>query len=389
MSSRAIRFLLLILVAGSICSSGPQFVQAQNIPTGVITAGPTTRPVIALTFDGGPSPYTARFIALLRRNYVPATFFLLGKRARQYSDLVASVHGAGNEIGNNAYSNRDLQTFSTSHVVSTLTETQSAVRQASGVTPIWFRPPFGDVDPRVTAIASTLGMRTVTWSVEAGDSANASIDSIEANVLDNVQWGSIVDMHDAGPGRLKALAALSVIIYRLKHDGYRFATLDQLFGLKPLPPCEPHETELFTEAGIKLVRGSIFHKRWLNLLCQGTNLGPATSTPHRMKHTIEAQDFARTAHQIQLNLRTGHIQVVTVLKWATAVFKAKHVKPDFRSPITASWYHHFLNDKDWGPALKKAKVEGTYIVQPFQYGWGVEAAGGAVTWHTHLRLPTP
>lgn len=378
--------VLIVLLMGSWISGPDGTVRAARVPTGVITSGPSGRPVVALTFDGGPSHYTTYFVRLLQRNYVVGTFFVTGAKARAYPGVIRAASGAGDQIGNGAYSGRDLESLATPHVVANLTETQAAIREASGVSPAWFRPPFANVDPRIAGIVASLGLRTVTWSVDSGDDVHSSIYSTEANVLDNVQWGSIILLHDAGRGRLRSLAALSAIIYRLKRVGYRFATLDELFGLQPLPACAPDEERHFASAGIKPATVRAFYRTWLNLVCRGINLGPATSSPHRMKHKIEALDFEQTAHQMQLEMRTGRTKVVTVLSWASQVFKARHVKPKPGLPITRSWYSHFLNGVNWGPALKNAKRDGLYVVQQFLHGWAVEGSNGVVTWHKHLNL---
>ena len=64
---------------------------------------------VALTFDDGPHPLsTPRFLEVLDRLGVRATFFLLGRWAARAPGLVKEITGAGHEIGLHGYDHRCL-----------------------------------------------------------------------------------------------------------------------------------------------------------------------------------------------------------------------------------------------------------------------------------------
>ncbi len=72
---------------------------------GTITRVSTREPVIALTFDDGPHPeFTPRLLALLDRYQARVAFFLLGKSAQRYPEIVKQIAAAGHAIGNHSKS---------------------------------------------------------------------------------------------------------------------------------------------------------------------------------------------------------------------------------------------------------------------------------------------
>jgi peptidoglycan/xylan/chitin deacetylase (PgdA/CDA1 family) len=125
-----------------------------------------------------------------------------------------------------------------------LSATQSAVYAAAHVTPMWFRPPFGDVDGRVASLAARLGLQTVLWSVDPRDWTRPGTAVIVERVLAAVRPGSVVIMHDGGGDRSETVAALPSILRALRDRGYQCVTLSDLFfpgqRATPAPPAPSH-----------------------------------------------------------------------------------------------------------------------------------------------------
>lgn len=60
---------------------------------------------IALTFDDGPNPFfTEKVLTILKENYVTATFFVLGKWAKLYPEIIKKIYSDNHIIGNHGYS---------------------------------------------------------------------------------------------------------------------------------------------------------------------------------------------------------------------------------------------------------------------------------------------
>jgi len=187
---------------------------------------------VALTFDDGPNPdATPLILDALKARGVRATFFILGRHAEQWPDLVKRVADEGHAIGNHGYFHRKLHFKSPSYVRTDLTLGTQAIEHASGYHPRFFRAPHGFRSPWVTSIARSLGQRTVGWSFGVWDSDRPGADVIVDRILSKIEPGSILLLHD-GDGydphgdRAQTAQAVPVIVDRLLAEGYRFDLLD-------------------------------------------------------------------------------------------------------------------------------------------------------------------
>jgi peptidoglycan/xylan/chitin deacetylase (PgdA/CDA1 family) len=198
----------------------------------VLTRLPGAEPVVSLTFDDGPNPRaTPLVLDALRRADVRATFFVLGRHADQWPELVRRMADEGHQLANHGYWHRKLHRRGPGYVRDDLTRGTDAVERASGgVRPRHFRAPHGFRSPWVTPIAGSLGQRTVGWSLGVWDSARPGAGEIAKRAIDGMRAGSILLLHD-GDGydpegdRLQTAEALPMIIDGLRSRGFRFDTL--------------------------------------------------------------------------------------------------------------------------------------------------------------------
>ena len=187
---------------------------------------------IALTFDDGPNPHaTPAILDALAEHGVRATFFILGRHAERWPDLVRRVADEGHAIGNHGYYHRKLHFKSPRYVRADLELGTRCIEIAAGVLPRWFRAPHGFRSPWVTPIARSLGQRTVGWSLGVWDSDRPGEAAIVKRTVDGAKPGAILLLHD-GDGydplgdRMQTALALPQIIDRLLERGFRFDLLD-------------------------------------------------------------------------------------------------------------------------------------------------------------------
>jgi peptidoglycan-N-acetylglucosamine deacetylase len=195
---------------------------------GLVTSGPRDRPVVALTFDDGPSEYTPDFLRVLREEGVPGTFFEVGQEMPGREDVMRQILAEGSEIGDHTMNHVEFPGYD---------QIAGAAARIEGYThfkPCLFRPPGGGVDSSVISAAGSLGMRTVTWDVDPQDWSLPGTGAIYSNVVANARDGSIVLMHDGGGPRRETLAALPQVIDALRGRGFRFATVSELLGYRIL-----------------------------------------------------------------------------------------------------------------------------------------------------------
>jgi peptidoglycan/xylan/chitin deacetylase (PgdA/CDA1 family) len=193
---------------------------------------PGRESVVSITFDDGPNPRaTPLILNVLKREQVRATFFVLGRHAERWPALVRRMADEGHQLGNHGYWHRKLHRRGPGYVRDDLTRGTEAICRASGLTSLrHFRAPHGFRSPWVSAIARSLGQRTVGWSLGVWDSARPGAAEISRRAVEGMTAGSILLLHDgdgydAEGDRLQTADALPTIIHGLRARGFRFATL--------------------------------------------------------------------------------------------------------------------------------------------------------------------
>ena len=222
--------LFLLSEAVSPANWAPAF---QNLPRPVIQVAPP-HPWIALTFDDGPHPkMTERLLAVLEKEQVPATFFVVGKMADRYPYLVQEISAAGHEVSNHSYNHFHFSLLSPHDALAELSHTRAVIRRITGKDSIYYRPPGGHFSPRVAKAAAHAGYHMVLWSTLTKDVEGASTLAITQRILKGAQDGDVILMHSGMPNTLEALPG---VIAQLKAEGYQFVTVSTLYGRVPTTP---------------------------------------------------------------------------------------------------------------------------------------------------------
>ena len=215
--------LLLLVAAGSLAETMICTFTGERESAQIAVMETGTAKKVALTFDDGPNPeYTEPLLAGLKERGVSATFFLLGKAVEMYPDIAADIAADGHLIGTHAYEHVDLSRLSEADAVSQITKANDAIRQATGISPQYIRPPYGcsqcGLDRKMTMIE-------VLWDVDPRDWDTHSADQVAAMVTQHVRENDIILMHDASESSVQAAMQ---IIDVLQKQGYVFVTVDDI-----------------------------------------------------------------------------------------------------------------------------------------------------------------
>lgn len=168
-----------------------------HIATRPIIGAHAEHPLAALTFDDGPDPDgTPAVLAALARHGAHATFFVLGRNAVRYPDLMHRIAADGHQIANHTYAHPCMVGLSPLRSALELMRCERALRRTHVRRGRWMRPPFGAVDARACAVARLCGYHVVNWGVTGQDWTGADADVIAARVLDGLRPGAIVLLHD-------------------------------------------------------------------------------------------------------------------------------------------------------------------------------------------------
>jgi peptidoglycan-N-acetylglucosamine deacetylase len=200
---------------------------------------PDARRLIAVTYDDGPNdPHTLRLLEVLARHEVKATFFLIGRYARQRPDLVREVVRAGHIVGNHTLTHPLLIFKSAAEVRQQLLDCRAAIEDVVGEHSNLFRPPFGGRRPAVLRIARELGLEPVMWNVTGYDWNAPPAEEIEKKVAKQMRGGDVILLHDGGhkemgADRSQTVIATDHLIARYKSEGREFVTIPAMMeGLK-------------------------------------------------------------------------------------------------------------------------------------------------------------
>lgn len=212
--------VLAILAAGGTLGS----LEKQNK---IIRQVPTTHKVVAFTFDDGPHPGTTpELLKVLREKGVKATFFILGRNAEVYGDLLKQVIADGHEIGNHGYSHQFLHQISLEQYLAEVERNELILAQV-GVKPVFFRPPGGGYNDLLVNKLQEKGYTTVMWTVDTRDWSRPSVSQVVKTASENVKPGSIFLFHD-GQDKMPTPQAVGQLIDQFRAQGYQFVTMSEL-----------------------------------------------------------------------------------------------------------------------------------------------------------------
>lgn len=188
----------------------------------------THAPIVALTFDDGPTvDYTETVLALLAEYDVRATFFVTGREVEENPDQARAIVDAGHELGNHSWSHPDMTLLGLRRIAEEIKRTDEAIRAAGHEGEIFFRPPFGKKLVTLPWYLAQNGRMTIMWDIEPETYQEIAEDPqrIAQHVLDNVRPGSIVLLHVMYGSRETSRQALPLIIEGLRAKGYEIVTV--------------------------------------------------------------------------------------------------------------------------------------------------------------------
>ena len=200
---------------------------------GCLWTGRLNSKAIALTFDDGPHPdHTPQLLRVLDRYSIPASFFLLGACVNRSPQLTKAIYERGHWIGLHGYDHRSFPLLTTIDFKQTLQATQSAIAQACCLEPATIRdvrPPNGLFTPRTLNLLNQWHYRPVMWSVVPEDWVRPGISVVVQRVLQQVNNGSLIVLHDGACGGQDVAATVQSLVPQLLEQGYHFVTVDTLW----------------------------------------------------------------------------------------------------------------------------------------------------------------
>jgi peptidoglycan-N-acetylglucosamine deacetylase len=198
--------------------------------------GDPLRRTIALTFDDGPSESTPALLEILAEHGVKATFFMCGKNARRLETVAKEVATAGHQIGNHGDLHKRYDFHSPGFILDDIRRAQQSIYRGTGVSPTWFRPPYGVRWFGLYGAQQQMKLSSVMWTTMAND-WRWNAPRVARLLLERASNGAIFCLHDGrelrkAPDIRATLGAVEYVIPRLQDQGYTFETVSDILCAK-------------------------------------------------------------------------------------------------------------------------------------------------------------
>ncbi len=201
----------------------------------VFWRGSGSQPLVALTFDDGPSSQTTPMVLdELARQGLTAAFCVIGAKAEKHPDLVRRMAKEGHHVVMHGYEHARLYAWqSPKAIAADIERCRKLIEQLTGTAPRWFRPPIGHVSPRVVAGAQRAGVSILGFSARGLDGLRgATPESVLSRIAAKVGPGAIIVLHDTSeldsfvPAGIEVLRDLGQL---LRDRGLRAVSIDELW----------------------------------------------------------------------------------------------------------------------------------------------------------------
>ena len=217
----------LLLVIFILLNSFPCFTlaMAQKVDNKLITPKPGT---VALTFDDGPNPNsTPKILEILRKYHVHATFFIIGKYAKKYPNLVKEIAKDGNVVASHSMTHPSFIGLSQDKLQYEVVTSKALLQRLTGVPVKCIRPPFNGSNDKIDEYINEQGMAVAPPGLNSFDYEQPGAERIAQCIVYYVRSGYIISLHD-GPmeqNRNQMVKALPKIIEGIKKKGLGFSTI--------------------------------------------------------------------------------------------------------------------------------------------------------------------
>ena len=188
----------------------------------------TREPLVALSFDDGPTPEGVAYAtSVLRPASAHATFFLIGAQIPGHEALVRQLLAEGHEVGTHSFSHERMAFHSAAFYEDEIMRTDALLRAAGVPAPDLFRPPYGKKLIGLPRALERHNYRMIMWDVEDPPEA-ATPEAYAEAVVREARPGSIILMHVMYSTNRIARGALPLVVRGLQARGFRIVTVGEL-----------------------------------------------------------------------------------------------------------------------------------------------------------------
>lgn len=193
-----------------------------------ICMGNASKPYVYLTFDEGyEAGYTEKFLEVLKKNEVSATFFITAHYVNTQPELVKKMIDNGHIIGNHTVNHKSMPDLTDEQIKSEVMNLHTTIYEKYGYGMKYIRPPKGEYSERTVNFTNALGYKTVMWSFAYDDwdeKKQGREEYAKEKILKNIHNGAVILLHGNSKDNVNVL---DYCIKEIKKMGYEFKSLDE------------------------------------------------------------------------------------------------------------------------------------------------------------------
>ncbi len=202
----------------------------KKIFSGFIWHFPTTKKIVYLTFDDGPTPEITDWTLEILKSYnAKATFFCIGENIKKNPELFKRIQLEGHSVGNHTYNHLNGWYFSVEEYIKNVNLCEEVIYENVvdiNIEQNLFRPPYGKLKRKQKNLLTQKGYKIIMWDILSADfNTTISPQKCTENVLKNIQKGSVIIFHDSIKASKNLKYALPKTLDYLKKNGYEMKAI--------------------------------------------------------------------------------------------------------------------------------------------------------------------
>jgi polysaccharide deacetylase family sporulation protein PdaB len=171
--------------------------------------------------------YIPQMLKIFEEKNVKITFFIEGRWAEKYPEILRLIHSKGHEIGNHGYSHAHHAKLSLEQNLQEIKKAEEVIQKITGKKTSIFAPPYGEFSDKTIKAAESLNYNVIMWTIDPIDWKKPGVNYIVNKILKHAGNGKIVLMHPTED----TVKALPTVIENLRREGYKVTTVGELlFG---------------------------------------------------------------------------------------------------------------------------------------------------------------
>lgn len=191
------------------------------------------RPMLALTFDDGPSKHTEKLLDILKEYNSHATFFMIGKQVSAKKSTLVRMYNEGHDLGIHTWSHANLKKLTLDEIRYEVSSVRDKIEEVTGFRTNLVRPPYGAVNDTVKKASRLDEFYLINWNIDTLDWQLRDAQLVFESVMNQAKDGAIILMHDL---HKETVEAMETAIPALIAKGYQLVTVTELLSYSDEAP---------------------------------------------------------------------------------------------------------------------------------------------------------